>query len=137
MDRMLKDSHFHLSNNNNSSTSDALNIYICFLELPSFLIPAIGMDIYTFHYTPLYIQQITKDPLWRRKWQPTPEFLPGKFHGQKSLVGYSSWHCKESDMTSCLHTHTHTHTHTDTHTDLLFSTGNSTQYCSGLYGKRI
>ena len=26
---------------------------------------------------------------WRRKWQPTPVFLPGKFHGQKSLVGYS------------------------------------------------
>ena len=28
---------------------------------------------------------------WRRKWQPTPVFLPGKFHGQRSLVGYSSW----------------------------------------------
>ena len=26
--------------------------------------------------------------LWRRKWQPTPEFLPGKFHRQRSLVGY-------------------------------------------------
>ena len=29
-----------------------------------------------------------EDP-WRRKWQPTPVFLPGKPHGQKSLVGYS------------------------------------------------
>ena len=29
--------------------------------------------------------------LWRRKWQPAPIFLPGKFHGQKSLVGYSPW----------------------------------------------
>ena len=28
---------------------------------------------------------------WRRKWQPTPVFLPGKFHGQTSLVGYSPW----------------------------------------------
>ena len=28
---------------------------------------------------------------WRRKWQPTPVFLPGKFHGQSSLVGYSLW----------------------------------------------
>jgi len=28
---------------------------------------------------------------WRRKWQPTPEFLPGKFHGQWDLVGYSPW----------------------------------------------
>ena len=36
---------------------------------------------------------------WRRAWQPTPVFLPGKFHGQRSLVGYSPWGCKESDMT--------------------------------------
>ena len=28
---------------------------------------------------------------WRRKWQPTPVFLPGKFHGQRSPVGYSPW----------------------------------------------
>ena len=28
---------------------------------------------------------------WRRKWQPTPVFLPGKSHGQKRLVGYSPW----------------------------------------------
>ena len=34
-----------------------------------------------------------------RKWQPTPVFLPGKFHGQKSLAGYSPWGCKESDTT--------------------------------------
>ena len=37
--------------------------------------------------------------LWRRKWQPTPVFLPGKSHGQRSLAGYSSWERKESDMT--------------------------------------
>ena len=28
---------------------------------------------------------------WRRKWQPTPIFLPGESHGQRNLVGYSSW----------------------------------------------
>ena len=28
---------------------------------------------------------------WRRKWQPTPVFLPGKYHGQRSLAGYSPW----------------------------------------------
>ena len=28
---------------------------------------------------------------WRREWQPTPIFLPGKSHGQRSLVGYSPW----------------------------------------------
>ena len=37
---------------------------------------------------------------WRkRKWQPAPVFLPGKSHGQRSLVGHSSWGRKESDMT--------------------------------------
>ena len=36
---------------------------------------------------------------WRKKWQPTPVLLPGKFHGQKSLVGCSPWDHKESDMT--------------------------------------
>ena len=36
---------------------------------------------------------------WRRKWQPTPVFLPEKPHGQRSLVGYSLWGRKESDST--------------------------------------
>ena len=36
---------------------------------------------------------------WRRKWQPTPESLPGKYHGQRSLVGCSPWGPKESGMT--------------------------------------
>ena len=36
---------------------------------------------------------------WRRKWQPTPVFLPGESHGKRSLVGYIPWVCKESDMT--------------------------------------
>ena len=35
---------------------------------------------------------------WRSKWQPTPVFLPGKSHGQKSLLGHSPWGHKESDM---------------------------------------
>ena len=36
---------------------------------------------------------------WSRKWQPTPVFLPGKFHGQRSLADYSPKDCKESDTT--------------------------------------
>ena len=36
--------------------------------------------------------------LWRRKWQPTPVFLTGKFHGQKSLAGCSPWGCRDSDV---------------------------------------
>ena len=46
---------------------------------------------------------------WRRKWQPTPVFLPGELHGQKSQGGCSPCGHRESDMTE--HTHTHTHTH--------------------------
>ena len=34
---------------------------------------------------------------WRREWQHTPVFLPGEFHGQRSLVGPSPWGRKESD----------------------------------------
>ena len=35
---------------------------------------------------------------WRREWPPTPVFLPGEFHGQSSLTGYSLWGHKESDV---------------------------------------
>ena len=42
---------------------------------------------------------------WRRKWQPIPVFLAGKFHGQRSLVGYCPWVHKESDTTERLSTH--------------------------------
>ena len=37
--------------------------------------------------------------IWRRKWQPTPVFLPGEFQGQRSLVGHSPQGHKESDTT--------------------------------------
>ena len=36
---------------------------------------------------------------WRRKWQPTPVFLPGESQGQRSLVGCRLWGHTESDMT--------------------------------------
>ena len=39
---------------------------------------------------------------WRHTWQPTPVFLPGESHGQRSLVGYIPWGCKEWDMTKDL-----------------------------------
>ena len=41
--------------------------------------------------------------LWRRQWQPTPVFLPGKSHGRRSLVGCSPWGLEESDTTEWLH----------------------------------
>ena len=42
---------------------------------------------------------------WRRRWQPTPVLLPGKFHGWRSLVGCSPWSHEESDMTERLPFH--------------------------------
>ena len=39
---------------------------------------------------------------WSRKWKPIPEFLPGKFHGQRSLVGCGPWGRKELDTTERL-----------------------------------
>ena len=55
---------------------------------------------------------------WRREWLPTLVFLPGEFHGQRSLVSYSPWGHIESDMSERLtHTYTHTHTHTEHSTD--------------------
>ena len=39
---------------------------------------------------------------WSRKWQPTPVFLPGELHGQRSLAGYSPWDPKESETTERL-----------------------------------
>ena len=44
-----------------------------------------SLSLFTFH--------------WRRKWQPTPVFLPGESQGWGSLVGCSLWGCTESDMT--------------------------------------
>ena len=59
---------------------------------------------------------------WSRKWHPSPIFLLGKSHRQRSLTDYSPRGCKKSDMTqhalvrtyACTHTRTHTHTHTHT-----------------------
>ena len=43
----------------------------------------------------------------RRKWQPSPVFLPGESHGRKSLAGYAPWGRKELDATEHAHAHTH------------------------------
>ena len=39
---------------------------------------------------------------WRKEWLPTPVFLPGEFHGQRSLLRNRPWGCKESDTTEWL-----------------------------------
>ena len=48
------------------------------------------------------VQSLGRENPWRRKWQPTPVSLPGKSHGQRSLVDCSPWGRKESGMTELL-----------------------------------
>ena len=55
------------------------------------------------------VQSLRWEDPWRREWQPTtvewqptPALLPGEFHGQRSLAGYSPWGRKESDTTEQL-----------------------------------
>ena len=50
--------------------------------------------------TGVQVQSWVGKILWRREWQPTSVFLPGKSHGKKSLVGYSPGGRKESDTTA-------------------------------------
>ena len=54
------------------------------------------------------VRYLDWEDAWRRKCQPTPVILPGKFHRWRSLVGYSPWGCIETDMTDQL-TLTQTH----------------------------
>ena len=94
----------------------------------------IGTDIYTLLYRGSRIclqcrqsgfnSWVGKIP-WRREWLPIPVLVPAEFCGQRSLAGYSSWGCKESDMTEWL---TLSHMKQVTNKDRLYSTGNSTQY---------
>ena len=56
------------------------------------------------------VRSLSRETSWRRKWQPTPVLLPRKFHGWRSLVGYSRpWGLKEPDTTERLHLHLQSH----------------------------
>ena len=56
----------------------------------------------------MLVQSMVRKIPQRREWQPTPVFLPGESHGQRSLAGYSLWDCKQLDMTEATqHTPTH------------------------------
>ena len=55
-----------------------------------------------------WIPSLDREDPWRRAWQPTPVFLPGKSHGQKSLADYGPSGSKKSDMTEASeHEHTY------------------------------
>ena len=47
----------------------------------------------------MWVWSLGQEDPRRRKWQPTPVFLPGKSHGQRSLAGYSSWDHKAPGTT--------------------------------------
>ena len=49
--------------------------------------------------------RVVSSAYWRRQWHPTPVHLPGKSHGQRSLVGCRPWGREESDTTERLHFH--------------------------------
>ena len=77
-------------------------------EIPGLI--SFRMDWLASQYTPFQLRdfkcQLCFSPSlflfkWKLTWQPTPVFLPGEFHGQRSLAGYSPWGCKESDTTEC------------------------------------
>ena len=61
--------------------------------------------IITYNDRHIRMAKINTDHIkcWRRKWQPTLVLLPGKFHGWRSLVGYSPWGHKKLDTTEQLH----------------------------------
>ena len=86
----------------------AILISACASSSPAFYM------VYSAYRTSLLAQTVKRLPRpgfnpwvgkisWRRKWQPTPVFLPGKSHGRRSLVGYSLWGHKESDTTELCH----------------------------------
>ena len=64
-----------------------------------------GVNKFTPLLAPVIFQdkiRISNNNSWRTKWQPAPVFLPGEFHGPRSLAGYSPWGHKESDTTEQL-----------------------------------
>ena len=52
----------------------------------------VSFDFLLLHFSSLWW-------CWRRKWQPTLVFLPGEYHGQRTLAGCSPWDCKDLDTT--------------------------------------
>ena len=72
--------------------------------LKSTVVPATSLvaqsvkNLPAIHGRPEFDLWVEKIP-WKRAWLPTPVFLPGEFHEQRSLVGYSPWSCKELDTT--------------------------------------
>ena len=74
-----------------------IHLYLCGASQLALMVknpPTNARDIKRRRFNP----RVREIP-WRRKWQPTPLFLPGESFGQRSVVDYSPWGHKESDTT--------------------------------------
>ena len=79
----------------------SMSIHSMALPVPT---PFVGVNT-SQHPQPLRYKGFSASLAWRRQWHPTPALLPGKSHGQRSLVGCSPWGCWGSDTTErlCFH----------------------------------
>ena len=89
---------------------ECLSLYMCrmFTYHTLLLFLWSTQDIQSHHFSvtfPLWIWCELEEQIRRMRWHPTPVLLPGKSHGQRSLVGCSPWGHEESDMTERLHFH--------------------------------
>ena len=75
-------------------------------------------------------QSLSWEDPHRRKWQPTPAFLPGESHGQRSLAGYTPWCCKESDRVTNTFPFFHEGPVEDSGVRSLFSGTSCSEICS-------
>ena len=86
---------------------DQLQIFNCRTLLWNWLNPKVVLVVKNSSANTGYIRDSGLIPglgrfPWRRAWQSTPVFLPGEYQGERSLVGYSPWSQKESDMTEVI-----------------------------------
>ena len=80
--------------------SDTIKMYLWFtLGLPRWCSGKESINLPMQEIQETWVQSWVGKIPWSRKWQPTPEILPEKSHGQRSLVGYSPWGHKELDTT--------------------------------------
>ena len=90
---------FELSGTKWSSLGSVWSLYSFFLHFLflTFLVAQTVKNLPSMQET--QVQSWVGKISWRTAQQSTPVFLHGEFHGQRSLMGYSPWACKESDLT--------------------------------------
>ena len=84
--KLWKDHQVKLSNNSYCFVCVCVCVCVCMFDFPDGSDGKASAYNAKTRFSP-WVGKIS----WRRKWQPTPVFLPGKSHGQRSLVGYSPW----------------------------------------------